>query len=108
MQQKRYELVYLDTAKENLYTIAQTHLKLVGPLSARKITGRIKESLGNLPTTPYIGMVCRDERLAAAGYRFLVCGNYLCFYRFIGEVIYVYHIVDGRTDYVKLLPALPE
>jgi hypothetical protein len=32
----------------------------------------------------------------------LICGENLCFYRIIGKVIYVYHIVFGAVDYPKL------
>jgi len=40
------------------------------------------------------------------GYRKLICGNYLCFYRVIGEAVFVYHVADGRTDYPKMFDQL--
>ena len=106
MSQKKHSLKYHDAAREELFAIAQLHLRLVGPVSARKITDRIKGSIGNLRTSPYMGILCRDDRLAALGYRYLICGNYLCFYRPIDDVVYIYHVVDGRTDYNKLLTDL--
>jgi plasmid stabilization system protein ParE len=39
----------------------------------------------------------------ATDYRFLVCGNYIAFYRIDGNDVYVIRILYGRRDYVKIL-----
>lgn len=36
-------------------------------------------------------------------YRFLVCGNYLIFYRLEGQDVYIVRVLYGRRDYMKLL-----
>jgi len=36
-------------------------------------------------------------------YRFLVCGNYLAFYRYKDATVYVDRILYGRRDYLKIL-----
>jgi plasmid stabilization system protein ParE len=100
---KKYELELLTPAQCELEEIGRVHLEIVGPLSARKITDRIYSALEKLKTFPDLGIACRDKNLAAAGYRMLICGNYLCFYRKTDNIVFVYHIVDGRTDYPKLL-----
>ena len=102
-----YKLDYRKEARISLAKIYGLHKRLVGPKSARKITDSIKGSLENLRTNPHMGMPCRIGRLATLGYRFLVCGKYLAFYRVIDKIIYVYHILDGRTDYEKKLASLP-
>ena len=99
----KYELELLTPAQRELEEIGRAHLELVGSLSARKITDRIYSSLEKLKMFPDIGISCRDRQLAAAGYRMLICGNYLCFYRKTGNIVFIFHIVDGRTDYPKLL-----
>ena len=104
--EKQYRLELLAPAQRELDEIASLHMELVGPASARKITERIYSSLENLETFPELGVACSDKGLAAEGYRMLVCGKYLCFHRQIGVTVYVYHIVDGRTDYPKLLTDL--
>ena len=101
-----YKLELLAPAQRELEEIARVHLELVGPVSARKITDRIYAALEKLKAHPSLGMSCRDKQLASAGYRMLICGNYLCFYRQIGTVVFVCHIVDGRADYPKLLSDL--
>ena len=102
MARKQHKMEILAAARGEILEIARLHFELVGPNSARKITNAIKNSLGNLRTHPLMGTMPDDIDLRQKGYRKLVCGNYLCFYRIIGETVVVYHIADGRTDY-KLL-----
>jgi len=103
---KRYRLELLTPAQRELEEIARVHLELVGLNSARKITDRVYSALSNLQTHPNMGIACRDQRLASEGYRMLICGVYLCFYRLIGNTIFIYHIVDGRVNYPKLIADL--
>lgn len=103
---ERFKLELLATAQRELEEIALVHLALVGLDSARGITERIYKSLERLQTYPNCGIVCRDKQLGSQGYRMLICGHYLCFYRLITDTIFVYHIVDGRADYPKLLKDL--
>jgi Plasmid stabilization system protein len=108
MSEKRYKLEILTPAQRELEEIALVHLELVGPQSARNITNRIYDSLARLQTTPYIGVDCANKPLGLPGYRMLICGNYLCIYRLIGDSVFVYHIVDGRRDYPKLMNDLEQ
>jgi len=104
--EEQYRLELLAPAQRELEEIARVHLELVGPLSARKITDRIYAALGKLESYPDLGITCRDKQLSSMGYRMLICGNYLCFYRRIGIIVFVYHIIDGRADYPKLIADL--
>ncbi len=99
----RFSLELLTPAQRELEEIALVHLELVGPDSAREIIDRIYDALEKLQAHPQLGIACRDKQLASQGYRMLICGYYLCFYRLIADTIFVYHIVDGRADYPKLL-----
>jgi plasmid stabilization system protein ParE len=103
-----YRLELLDPAQTELETIASVHYELVGPNSAMKIVKKIYASLELLKKQPYLGFPCKDRLLAESGYRTLVCGNYLCIYRLVGDMIFVYHIADGRTNYPELLTDLPQ
>jgi plasmid stabilization system protein ParE len=105
--QKKHKLEILTSARGEILEIARLHLELVGPASARKITAKIRKSIENLRTHPFMGMALEDKALRQAGYRKLICGNYLCFYRLIGETVFIYHIVDGRTEYKRLFRSLP-
>lgn len=97
-----YELKLLTPAWTELETIADKHLCLIGAESAQKIMDKMLESIDNLKQNPFLGMECKDEILSGDKYRKLIIGNYLCFYRVIGKVVYIYHIVDGRTNYPKI------
>ncbi len=101
MDEAEYKLQILAPAQSELREIARVHLALVGSDSSEKITNRIHETLGRLITFPEMGVKCADKLLRLQGYRMLVCGNYLCFYRLVGDTVIVAHIVDGRSDYPK-------
>lgn len=104
---KRFELTILKPALDELLEIAHKHMELVGPQSARRITDKIRNTLDRLCVHPRMGMAMDDRELGRPGFRRIICGNYLCFYRLIGDAIVVYHIVDGRTDYPRLFVEHP-
>ena len=89
-------------ALEEIGAISDKHLMLSGVNSARRITDKILDTLELLKACPLMGTECKEHPFEGEGYRRLICGNYLCFYKLTGDTIYVYHIVDGRTDYPKL------
>ncbi len=105
---KKCELDIRPDAREELREIARVYRKLAGKESAQRIIRKLRESIGHLRTHPLMGVALPDKELSASGYRMLVCGNYLCFYRPIGDTIIVYHIADGRTEYKQLFRSLPE
>lgn len=100
---RKYELLLLTPAQSELEEIGLVYLTLAGEDSARKAIDRIYEALEKLQLYPNSGILFRDKQLASQGYRTLICGNFLCVYRLIGNTIYVYHIVDGRSNYPRLL-----
>ncbi|NCB09329.1 MAG: DUF3748 domain-containing protein [Bacteroidia bacterium] len=44
-----------------------------------------------------------DEELKSQNYRILVCDQYICIYRLLGETVFIYHIASGASEYGKLL-----
>ena len=103
---EKYELILLAPAQSELEEIALVHFELAGPQSAQEVTDRIYSYLEKLQSYPELGIACRDKELALQGYRMLICGQHLCFYRTIENKVFVYHIVDGRANYPKLLDHL--
>lgn len=99
---RKYKVELLPSAWAELDEISDVHLQLVGPNSAQKITDKIINSLKNLEDNPYMGSEPKYPFLAEQGFRVLVCGKYLCFYKVGTDVVEVYHIADGRRDYPKL------
>ena len=103
---KKYNLEILAPARLEIHEIARLHMEFVGPESARRITDNIEKSLSILVSHPFVGTMFSDSLLKREGYRRLICGNYLCIYRVIGDTVFIYHVVDGRTNYKLILSNL--
>jgi len=77
--------------------------ELENPIAAVNVVSRIIKSIKSLKDTPGIGRPLATKVSFETDYRFLVCGNYLAFYRFEDKTVYVDRILYGRRDYVKIL-----
>ena len=99
---KRYDLNILSPAQAELEEIARIHMALSGPQSARTITDKLFTAVEQLTPFPLSGPPVRDAQLSAGGYRYVLAGKYLIFYRLLGDTVFVYHIAHGATDYPKL------
>ena len=100
------ELVILEPAQRELEEIAQLHMNLVGPPSARRITDLILDTLSRLERFPLSGHIPRDRELRGGGYRYVIAGKYICVYRLMAERVYVYHIAYGASNYPALFKRL--
>lgn len=100
------DLVILAPAQRELEEIAQLHLRLSGPNSARRVTDLIYDTLGRLELFPLSGHLPRDRELRGGGYRYVIAGKYICIYRVIGDTVYVYHIAHGASNYPSLFKRL--
>ena len=67
-----------------------------------KNTNQLLDDIELLASQPYMGMECQEYLLKPDHYRRIISGAYLCFYRVIGNTVVIYHIVDGRTNYIRL------
>ena len=99
----KYRVELLNPAWNELDIISDFHLATAGPASAKKITDKIFVSLERLETFPLSAPYVPDKQLKEKEYRMLVCGKYVCIYRLIGEVVYIYHIANSRMEYSKLI-----
>lgn len=98
----------LGPAQHELEEIAQLHLALAGPNSARKITDKIYAAIEQASLFPKSGYPIHDRVLRQQGYRCLLAGKYIIFYRMVDDTVYIYHIVQGATDYPQLYKGLAE
>ena len=100
----KHKLVYLPEAEMDMISIVKFHAEKVGPKSAREIYQTMRETIIRLQDFPLLGQVHPDPELALAGYRKLVLTHtYVAVYKMIDDVATVYRIVNGATDYPKLL-----
>lgn len=100
----KHKLLYLAVAEADILSIVKFHADKVGPTSAREIYKTIREEVSRLQEFPLIGSVHPDPELALLGYRKLVLNKtYVAVYKLIGDVVTVYRVVNGTTDYPRLL-----
>ncbi|MDI6601040.1 MAG: type II toxin-antitoxin system RelE/ParE family toxin [Thermoanaerobacteraceae bacterium] len=99
---QKYSVEILPPAWIELDEIAEYHLHTVGINSAKKVTDNIISALERLKQYPLSCPYVPDEELRMQEYRMLVCDKYVCFYKLIGNTVYVYHIVHGSKEYSAL------
>ena len=100
MAKVRYsQLAYEDLEKIGDYIAGE----LKNPLAARNTVNRIQDAIDRLTDFPESGAPLVTYYDAARGYRFLICGNYLAFYRMVDSIVYIDRILYGRRDYMKIL-----
>jgi plasmid stabilization system protein ParE len=78
---------------------------LQNPIAALNIVNEIQDKIDKLSDMPYIGTLLSAiyDDVDVGDYRFLICLNYLAFYRVEGDVVHIDRIIYGRRDYIKIL-----
>lgn len=98
------KLVYLAPAAQDMEEIVKFHIANVGPASARKVYSTMEDAIDRLADYPLLGQTHPDPILAENGFRKLVLTKtYVAVYKVIDDTVYIYRIVNGRTDYPRLL-----
>lgn len=98
------KLVYLRPASEDFQEIVKYHINEMGTQSARKIYRTMRDTINKLSDFPLMGQIHPDPMLAADNYRKLVLTQtYVAIYKVENSIVYIYRIVNGVTDYPKLL-----
>ena len=77
--------------------------ELLNPSAALATVSRITKSLRILQTFAYAGASLSSIADIDSDYRFIVCGNYISFYRVFGNEVYVDRVLYGRRDYMRIL-----
>lgn len=98
------KLVYLAPAAQDMEEIVKFHIANVGTASARKVYSTMEDAIDRLADYPLLGQTHPDPILAENGFRKLVLTKtYVAVYKVIDDTVYIYRIVNGRTDYPRLL-----
>ena len=64
----------------------------------------METTIGKLSDYPLMGQIHPDPLLAAQGFRKLVLTNtYVAIYKIIDNAVYIYRVVNGKTNYPRLL-----
>jgi toxin ParE1/3/4 len=73
------------------------------PRTADAFIDELLDAVESLSTMSERGARPRDETLKRQGYRFLVHGNYLVFYKVMRQQVRVYRVLRGSRAYRSLL-----
>lgn len=76
---------------------------LNNPIAANSTVLRITKAIHTLETFPDIGAPLASIIELPTDYRFLVCGNYLVFYRQENGEVYIIRVIYGKRDYINVL-----
>ncbi len=92
----------LRPAEEDLTEIYE-YIAADNPSAAERLLTRIEKDLSTLARRPMLGPVPRDPDIAQLGYRSLIIGDYLAFYKIEGSQILIHRILHGARDYSEIL-----
>ncbi len=91
-------------AQKDLRNIrAYISIELENPQAGLSTVGRITKTMRVLKDHAQIGTVLPVEENREYGYRYLLSGSYMIFYRVCGEDVYVDRVMYGRRDYLHAL-----
>ncbi len=77
--------------------------ELQNPTAAKNTVDRILDTTEKLKEFSGLGPYLSSITDVESDYRFLVCGNYLAFYRVKGTKVSIDRILYGRRNYLRIL-----
>ncbi|KJS16493.1 MAG: RelE/StbE family addiction module toxin [Peptococcaceae bacterium BRH_c4b] len=99
-----YRLKISPEAKNDLAEIkGYISQELCNPQTAVNLVSKITKKIRRLSEHPEIGASLSSIVDIQTEYRFLVCANYLIFYRYEDGIVFVSRILYGRRDYTRIL-----
>ena len=103
---RQWDIVWSEDAETDLDSIyAYISAKLLEPVIARNLTGRIKTAIQSLDQMPERFPLYHAEPWRSRGVRQMVAGNYIVLYRPMEEYddVLILRILYGRRDIDALL-----
>ena len=76
---------------------------LHNPAAANRITRNVLDRCSQLKEYPNLGMSLGAKLDVETDLRYLICENHLAIYRIADDWVMIVRILDGRTDYLRLL-----
>jgi len=91
-------------ANDDLLSIKEyIEQELGNPTAATSTIAKIIKSLKMLTTFPLSGVLLSSTIDIETDYRFVVSRNYISFYRYIDDTVFVNRVLYAKRDYVKIL-----
>jgi len=76
---------------------------LKSPMAALNTLNKMQDAINRLEDFPLMGSPLSSPDGMITEYRFLVCGNYLVFYRATEDNVFIDRVIYGRRDYMAIL-----
>ena len=77
--------------------------QLTNPVAALNTVAKITKRIRKLEQFPELGTRVSSIINIVSDYRFLVCTNYLAFYRTDGNDVFIVRVLYGRRYYISIL-----
>ena len=88
------EIVYRDISGIRGYIAGKSEA------AAQKTASKLLRSIESLPDSPFIGMQLKERFDIETDLRFTIVKPYIILYRVDGDLIRIYRVLDGRSDYL--------
>ena len=83
--------------------MAKEYIREENVNAINKFTQEIERSIENLSEVPELGMELSKKINLKTDYRYLIINEYIVFYKFNSDFLFVYRILSSRRDYIKIL-----
>ena len=98
------EVKFTPDALEDLKEIkAYITEELCGETAAKNTIEKIMKRIRQLAVFPELGAPLSSIVGFEVPYRFLVCANYIAFYKVEGERVHIIRVLYGRRNYMQIL-----
>lgn len=101
-----YSLLFTETAKQNYLDIGRYIANESKNIDiAIKFIQKLQKETERLKNYPNSGILPKDRFLLSVGYRFLIYGDYLTFYKTdeVEKKVIIYAVINGKRNYSKFL-----
>lgn len=99
-----YNIQFTDKAIKDMEEIENyITLELCNEQAAKNVLKNIVDKIKRLSSFPLMGASLSSVININTDYRYLVCGNYLAFYRVVDTNIYIDRILYGQRNYMQAL-----
>ena len=100
----KHKVYYAPEAQNDLGEIQEyIESELCDPEAAIGVIFRILDEADKLKDFPDMGIPLSRTIQIETDYRYLISGNYMIFYRHLGDAVYVDRVLYGRRNYLRVL-----
>ena len=97
-----YDVNVLPIARDDIAEIYH-FIAIDNPNAAMRLADEIMDKIDSLEQFPERCPLVTDRLLAQEGYRMLIIGKYIAFYKVFMTEVCVYRVLHGMRDYPQLL-----